>query len=421
MNLPSPPASALALSGELVQRIGVGIDEAHGWIGFDRYMQQALYEPGLGYYSGPNRVFGAEGDFVTAPEMSSLFGRCIAAQCAQWLDAVGGEIVEFGAGSGALAAQVLGALDEMGVLPRAYAIVELSANLRERQRRAISAAIPGLLDRVRWLDVLPERIEGVVLANEVLDAMPVRVFRLVGDKIFERGVARAGADALGWAQRAADERFAARVRERLRQAWSAYAGETGIQVRTSVPYESELGEQAEAWVETIGSRLARGAMLLIDYGFPRHEFHHPQRDTGTLRCHFRHRVHDDPFLWPGLQDITAHVDFTAIAEAAGRAGLELLGFGSQARFLLDCGLLDACAAISRDDLPAWTREMQAVQRLLSEAEMGELFKVIAFGRGLADDAMGFRTRDRRASLQQADEPLRSAPGITSFLKQHAAR
>lgn len=398
MSFDPPSPQALAASRELVRRVGAAIDEAGGWIGFDRYLQHALYEPGLGYYSGPNRVFGAEGDFVTAPEMTSLFGRCVAAQCAQWLDEVGGDIVEFGAGSGALAAQVLETLGEGSVLPRSYAIVELSAPLRERQRRAIGAAVPELLDRVRWLDALPERIDGVVLANEVLDAMPVRVFRCAGADVLERGVARAGADALGWAERAADRRFAALVRERLREAWSVYAGDRIERLHQMAPYVSEIGEQAEAWVETVGSRIVRGAMLLVDYGFPRHEFYHPQRDAGTLRCHLRHRAHDDPFLWPGLQDITAHVDFSATAEAAARAGLDLLGFQSQARFLLDCGLLDACAAIPRDDVRAWTRETTAVQRLLSEAEMGELFKVIAFGRGVSADAIGFRTRDRRLSL-----------------------
>jgi len=394
----APSGQALADSRELVRRMGAEIDAAGGWIGFDRYMQRALYEPGIGYYTGPNRVFGAEGDFVTAPEMSSLFGRCIATQCAQWLDG-SGEIVEFGAGSGALAAQLLSALRDARALPRGYVIVELSATLRERQRTTIAAAGEELLARVRWVDELPQRIEGVVLANEVLDAMPVRVFRRAGGELFERGVARADGEALGWADRRADERLAAQVGDRLRHAWSAYAGASSDE-REAAPedYVSELGEQAEAWVATVGSRLARGAMLLVDYGFPRHEFYHPQRDQGTLRCHFRHRAHDDPFLWPGLQDITAHVDFTGVAEAAARAGLDALGFASQARFLLDCGLLDACVSIPRDDPVSWTREMQAVQQLLSEAEMGELFKAIAFGRGMPDDAIGFRTRDRRASL-----------------------
>lgn len=405
MNAVAPSAQALADSRELVRRIGAEIDAAGGWVGFDRYMQRVLYEPGLGYYTGPNRVFGADGDFVTAPEMSSLFGRCIATQCAQWLGGAG-EIVEFGAGSGALATQLLSALRDAHAMPRTYAIVELSATLRERQRATIAAAGDELLARVRWLDELPRRIDGVVLANEVLDAMPVRVFRLAGTVVYERGVSRTHDGSLGWAERDADERFAARVRERLAQAWSAgaddargFEGDPNASVGAAPQgYVSELGEQAEAWVATVGSRLVRGAMLLIDYGFPRREFYHPQRDQGTLRCHFRHRAHDDPFLWPGLQDVTAHVDFSGVAEAAARAGLDTLGFASQARFLLDCGLLEACVALPRDDLVGWTRETQAVQRLLSEAEMGELFKAIAFGRGVPDDAIGFRTRDRRASL-----------------------
>jgi len=394
----APSAQALADSHELARRIGEEIDAAGGWIGFDRYMQRALYEPGIGYYSGPNRVFGEEGDFVTAPEMSSLFGRCIAAQCVQWLGA-DDEVVEFGAGSGALAVQVLSALRDARALPRSYAIVELSASLRERQRRAIAAAGDELLARVRWLDALPGRIEGIVLANEVLDAMPVRVFRWCEGDVFERGVKRAGGAALDWSERPADGPLAERVRDRLREAWREYAGDAdGDLAPVAQDYASEIGEQAEAWVATVGARLARGAMLLVDYGFPRREFYHPQRDTGTLRCHFRHRAHDDPFLWPGLQDITAHVDFTGVAQAASRAGLDVLGFASQARFLLDCGLLDACAAMSRDDLRNWTRETHAVQRLLSESEMGELFKAIAFGRAVPDDAIGFRTRDRRACL-----------------------
>lgn len=390
MPLVVPAEQALEASRELERRIGAQIDAAGGWIGFDRYMQRALYEPGIGYYSGASRKFGAEGDFVTAPEMSTLFGRCLAGQCAQWLAHGGDEIVEFGAGSGALAAQVLGALRDAQALPRRYAIVELSATLRERQRNALVAAGGDLLARVQWLDALPERIEGIVLANEVLDAMPVRLFRYRAGEVLERGVARSGDGAFGWADRAADAAFAARVRQRLRDAWGDEA--------PAADYVSEIGEQAEAWVETVASRIATGAMLLVDYGFPRGEFYHPQRDTGTLRCHYRHLAHDDPFRWPGLQDLTAHVDFSAVGDAARRAGLDVLGFASQARFLLDCGLLDACAAIPREDLRAWTRETQAVQRMLSEAEMGELFKAIAFGRGIPDDALGFRTRDRRDAL-----------------------
>lgn len=389
--LPEPPADARAASQELARAVRAAIDAADGWIGFDRYMQLALYEPRLGYYAGASRKFGAEGDFVTAPEISPLFGRCVAAQCAQWLTQAGAEVVEFGAGSGALAAQVLAALHASDIAPATYSIVELSADLRQRQRMTLAEQVPELLGRVQWLDALPQRIDGVVLANEVLDAMPVRLFRWQHGEVYERGVgASHDGDGLAWVDRPAEPAFAERVRTRLFEAWGD---------ETSQHYVSEISEQAEAWVETVGARLARGAMLLIDYGFPRGEFFHPQRAAGTLQCHFRHRVHADPFLWPGLQDITSHVEFTAIREAASRAGLDLLGYASQARFLIDCGLLEFFSGVPRNDLRGWTRQAQAVQQMLSEAEMGELFKAIAFGRGVPDDALGFAAGDRRGVLQ----------------------
>ncbi|RPH65876.1 MAG: class I SAM-dependent methyltransferase [Burkholderiales bacterium] len=330
---------------------------------------------------------------MTAPELSPLFGDCVAAQCAHWFGSAPAGIVEFGAGSGALAAQLLGALQSLGVPPVSYTIVELSPELRQRQRQLLAARAPALLGRVDWIDALPQRIEGVILANEVLDAMPVRLFRLRGDTVLERGVARAP-DAAGFefADRPADAAFAQRVRRLLGEAWRP--GD-----EPPIDYVSEIGEQAESWVEAVGARLSRGAMLLIDYGFPRAEYYHPQRSGGTLQCHYRHRVHGDPFMLPGLQDITAHVDFTAASQAARRAGLAPLGYTSQARFLLDCGLLDRLAQLPRDDAREWARQAQAAQLLLSEAEMGELFKAIAFGRDVPDDAPGFATRDRRDMLE----------------------
>lgn len=394
--LPVPSGQAEALSQALCARIAGEIEGAGGWIGFDRYMHKALYEPGLGYYAAGSRKFGADGDFVTAPELTPLFGQCVAAQCAHWFASAPHAILEFGAGSGALAAQLLGALDALGMTPRRYDIVEVSAELRERQRCTLAERVPALLGRVHWLDALPRRIEGVIVANEVLDAMPVRMFRLHGDAVLERGVARAaGGQGFAFADRPADEAFARQVRETL-----ACAQERAPEGHEAFPpdYVSEIGEQAQAWVETVAARLARGAMLLIDYGFPCAEYYHPQRSGGTLQCHYRHRAHSDPFAWPGLQDITAHVDFTAVSRAARRAGLAPLGYGSQARFLLDCGLLDRFAQVSRDDARRWTRQAQAVQQLVSESEMGELFKAIAFGRGVPDDAPGFTTRDRRGVL-----------------------
>lgn len=400
---PAPDAPALDASRALVQRIEADIAAAGGWIGFDRYMQMALYEPGLGYYSGGSRKFGADGDFVTAPELTPLFGECLAAQCAQWFAHCPAELLEFGAGSGALAAHLLVALAAIGAAPLRYRIVELSSELRERQRRTLAEQAPALLGRVEWLDALPPRIEGVVLANEVLDAMPVRLFVLRHGSVLERGVVRAPAGGgLAFDDRPADAAFSQRVGEALDQAWSEGFGDRLGGMRAGEmqagDYVSELGEQAQAWVETVGSRLQRGAMLLIDYGFPRAEYYHPERSMGTLMCHYRHRAHTDPFLWPGLQDITAHVDFTALHRAARRAGLDTLGYTSQARLLLDCGLLDRLAALPRDDPRAWTLQSRSVGRLLSEAEMGELFKAVAFARNVPDDALGFATRDRRGAL-----------------------
>ncbi len=390
--LPTPAAPAAQASRELAGRIADAIDRAGGWIGFDRYMAMALYEPALGYYAGGSRKFGADGDFVTAPELSPLFGQCLATQCAHWFDAAPAAIVEFGAGSGALAAQLLASLDALGSAPERYSIVEVSAPLRARQRETLSARVPALAGRVEWLDALPERIEGVVVANEVLDAMPVRLFRWHVGAVLERGVSCVPqGGGFAFADRPADDAFAARVLATLREAWAEGGEPAG-------DYVSEIGEQAQGWVATVAGRLAHGAMLLLDYGFPGTEYYHAHRSTGTLQCHYRHRVHGDPFVWPGLQDLTAHVDFTAVSRAALGAGLQLLGYNSQARFLLDCGLLDRLAQVPRDDARLWAKQAQAAQMLLSEAEMGELFKAIAFGRGVPDDAPGFATRDRRGAL-----------------------
>ena len=390
--LPPPDEDQLAASRALARRLSEAIGAAGGWLRFDEWMRRTLYEPGLGYYSGGSRKFGAEGDFVTAPEISPLFGECVAAQCAQWFDeGVEPAVFEFGAGSGALAAQVLARLEALGFPGVEYRIVELSGELRERQRETIAARAPRAAAPVRWLDALPERIDGVVLGNELLDAMPVRLFRLEGEAVLERGVTLSqGAFAL--ADRPADAAFEAAVRAALdRSGWAAHGGWPD-------GYCSELGEQAAAWTGSVASRIGRGAMLLLDYGFPRAEYYHPQRAQGTLMCHYRHRAHADPLWLPGLQDVTAHVDFGAVRDAALAGGLELLGYASQANFLLNCGLLESFARTSGGDAIEQARASRAVQKLVSEAEMGELFKAIAFGRGVGGDALGFRRRDRSASL-----------------------
>ena len=379
----------------LTTGIARSIRDAGGWIGFDRFMALALYAPGLGYYAGGRPIFGPAGDFTTAPESTGLFGAVVARQLAAWLDGWSGStmpvLYEFGGGSGALAASILPTLADLGFDTIAYRIVELSAPLRQRQRETLAAVAPQVLDRVQWLDELPARIDGIVIGNEVLDAMPVRVFECgEGDRVSEVGVVVEDGDiGFQWRAMPADPELVLRVRA-LEQANGPWPR----------PYRSEIAEQAEAWIRTVAGRIGSGALLLFDYGFGDGEFYHPQRSTGTLMAHQRHRAHPEVLHVPGEQDITAHVPFSAMRQAAEDAGLQTLGYTSQARFLINAGLLDVFAAMPREPVADWARSAQAVQRLLSEAEMGELFKVVAFGRGLGDEPWlpGFGAGDRSGRL-----------------------
>lgn len=363
--LPAPSPDARRHGDALAELIRGEIAAAGGWLPFARYMELALYAPGLGYYSAGAAKFGAAGDFVTAPELSPLFGRVLARQSAPVLAETGGGMLELGAGSGRLAVDAWRELERLGVLPEHYAILDVSGDLRERQRAIFAAEAPALLERARWLDVLPERLRGVVLANEVLDAIPVHRVAWREEGIFEQGV-EAAEEGFRWAERP--------------------AGGVLLNAARALPvapeYASELNLAAPALVRTLGERLEAGMLLFVDYGFGRREFYHPQRSGGTLLCHYRHHVHDDPFFLPGLQDITAHVDFTAVAEAGVGVGLDLLGYTSQARFLLDGGLLALLGETDAAD-PAYAPLAAGAQKLLSPAEMGELFKVIGLGRGVA--------------------------------------
>ncbi|MGF6510900.1 class I SAM-dependent methyltransferase [Paraburkholderia sp. 32] len=391
-SLPAPGPSALAQSDALVAEIRVQLDAAGGWLPFDRYMERALYAPGLGYYSGGARKFGLRADdgsdFVTAPELSPLFAATLARPLAEALEASGTrDVMEFGAGTGKLAAGLLNALDTLGAGFDSYSIIDLSGELRERQRETIAAAAPALLAKVRWLDALPQRFEGVVIGNEVLDAMPVRLFAQNGGVWRERGVV--------WR----DAAFAFDDRPVAAAADLALLTEIDASREPAGDdYVTETHEAARAFTRTICTMLARGAILLIDYGFPRHEYYHDQRAQGTLMCHYRHRAHGDPFLYPGLQDITAHVEFTGIAEAGVETGADLLGFTSQARFLLNAGVTEVLGEIDPADAARFLPAANAVQKLLSEAEMGELFKVIAFSRGLDDTLRAFSSGDRSHTL-----------------------
>ena len=348
----------------MLPRLREEIGRHRGWIPFARYMEIALYEPNLGYYTAGAPKFGASGDFVTAPELGSLFGRTFARQLASLGDA----IVEFGAGSGALAATLL----ERHRFD--YRIVEVSPQLRERQQARLG-------DRARWLERLPERIRGTVIANEVVDAMPVHAVAWREAGIVERGVALSG-ERLAWKERPA----------------SGVLLEEAQKIEVSPPYESEIGLAARAWMRELAARLEEGVIFVIDYGFPQREYYHPQRASGTLMCHHRHRAHADVFARPGREDITAHVDFTALASAAVDAGLEVLGYTTQAQFLVNCGITEVLGEANIENALHYAPLAGEAQKLLSPAEMGELFKVLAVGRGVTGPLVGFSRGDRAAAL-----------------------
>ena len=382
--LPSPDPAAAAVSDRLAATIRAEIRSAEPpRMSFERFMDLALYAPGLGYYSAGSRKFGEEGDFVTAPELTPLFSRCVARQGAEILSRTGGDVLEFGAGSGIMAADVLSELERIGSLPTAYLILEVSADLRERQRETLGLRVPHLLERVQWLEGWPDAFEGVVLANEVLDAMPVHRFRVAAEGVQEQFVALE------------EERFSEIWGEpddsRVAQLLDALV--SGCSLREG--YLSELNLAAQDWTRQLATVLKRGAALVIDYGFPRREFYHPERSEGTLMCHYRHRSHQNPYQFVGLQDITTHVDFTAIAEAAHGAGLRVAGFTNQANFLLANGL----AGMAEDsDEKGRLEKAAAIKRLTLPGEMGELFKVLALTRGLEGSLTGFAWRDSRGRL-----------------------
>ncbi len=384
-----PPLSAdeQAHSRRVVEHIRAFIASQGGVIGFDAFMRLALYAPGLGYYSAGATKLGGEGDFVTAPEISSLFSRCLARQTADVLIETGGDVLELGAGSGRMAADVLLELREVDALPRHYYILEVSADLAARQRAHLATLPPDLARRVQWLDRWPERgIDGVVLANEVLDAMPVERFILHGDPGEQRvralGVTLAG------------EGFAWRETNASPELEHAVEG-----ILDSLPqplpdgYVSEICLAFQPWMASLTAQLDRGVALLIDYGLPRAQLYHPERVDGTLRCHFRHRAHDDPFMHVGLQDITAWVDFTRVAEGAVSADLDVLGFVTQAAFLIGAGMESLLTTEMQLADPRRQAQLAGeARRLMLPGEMGEIFKVIALGKGYTQPLAGFSTQ-----------------------------
>ena len=343
------------------ERIVREIRDQGGWISFARYMELALHAPGSGYYAAGARQFGAEGDFVTAPELGTLFGRTLARQLAQFPDL---PILELGAGSGALAETI----------DRDYFILETSAALRSLQERRLGK-------KAKHLDRLPERWRGIIIANEVADAIPVHVVAWRPEGVMERGVIFQN-DVFQWKERPA----------------TGGLQEEAIRINVPPPYESEIGLAARAWMRTLCERLEHGLILVIDYGFPRHEYYHPQRSAGTLMCHHRHRAHADPFARPGDEDITAHVDFSALAAAARAAGAEVLGYTTQAQFLVNCGITEVLGETNVENALVYAPIAAQAQKLLSPAEMGELFKVLAVGKGVNAPLLGFSHGDRSHAL-----------------------
>ena len=381
--LPQPDLVAATQSQHLLHSIIQSIHAASGKISFAEFMQRALYTPQLGYYSSSLRKFGKSGDFVTAPEISPLFSQCLARQCQPVLSQLErGVILEFGAGSGIMAAELLKELQLLDSLPREYWILELSADLQQQQRETLQQHVPNFINQIHWLAELPQQaFDGIILANEVLDAMPVERFRVVEGQIQQFYVSEANGQL--------NYQFEPGETELL-QAVGA------LNVDFPDGYESEINLALSSWIHSLAEMLQSGLILLIDYGFPQHEYYHSQRNQGTLMCHYRHQSHPDPLILLGLQDITAHVNFTAVAQAAVEANFDVAGYTHQANFLLATGLLDKLSTCSPDD-PHFFRLSQQAKMLTLPSEMGELFKVMALTANFDQPLLGF-VRDERGRL-----------------------
>jgi len=387
-SFPQPDSAALAHSNALLSFIQALITKEGGWINFAQMMDAALYTPGLGYYSGGAKKFGLSGDFVTASEISPLFSRTIARQVQQVFGAMQtqgkqADILELGAGTGRFAKELLLEMAKLEQLPARYMILEVSAHLREVQQATLRATLPDtLMNRVVWLDALPENFDGVIFANEVLDALPVHIIKTTADGIAEMGVV-SDDRGLAWKEKPASL-----------LALKDFVSEINL----TDCYTTEVCLAATCLVASLAGILQSGMLLMIDYGFSRAEYYHPQRNQGTLMCHYRHRSHGDPLIYLGLQDITAHVDFTRIAEAGVSNGLELVGFLTQAQFLINAGITELLQSIPVEDSAKYLPLVASAQKLLSPAEMGDLFKVIAFEKNLDIPFIGFSSGDKSHTL-----------------------
>lgn len=393
--LPEPDLAAQAHSQMVKQAIQAEIKKAGGWISFEKYMELALYAPGLGYYSSGSTKLGAAGDFVTAPEISTLFGQTLARQAVQVMQCVKQKhILEFGAGTGKLALDVLTEMEKLGCLPEKYFFLEVSADLKQRQQALFEQKAPHLLPSLEWLDQLPEQFRGLILANEVLDAMPCHLIAWHQRKIFKRGVTF-DQNTFKWQNQEINDGQLFDLANKLFLQCNIH------DATTNIPYISEINLANRSFIHSLAQILQDGIMLFIDYGFGQNEYYHPQRNQGTLMCHYRHHAHDDPFYLPGLQDITCHVDFTAIADATHKADLELFGYTTQANFLLNCGITDILGEISPEQVDTYLPLANQLQRLISPAELGELFKVIVIGKNFDEPLIGFTNGDKSYSLQES--------------------
>ena len=387
--LPEPDVGARNWSQALCAQIEEQCNRSKGWIPFSEFMQMALYAPGFGYYSSDLRKFGAEGDFITAPEVSPLFAQCIARQVADVISTLSEpKVLEFGAGSGVMAADMLLELEQLGILPEQYLILELSASLKQRQQATIKQKAAHLYDRVTWLDALPdEKFNGVVVANEVLDAMPVECFRINGGAV-ETLYVHCRNNELTSEYRVAEENIESAVR----------TIEERIEATLPEGYCSEYNPAIAGWLQAIEAALEQGMVLLIDYGYAASEYYHEERQHGTLMCHYQHRAHADPLWYPGLQDITAFVDFTDVAYSAVDAGFDVSGYTSQALFLMSAGLEKLHQRQVSDDIKTQVRLAQQIKTLTLPSEMGERFKVMALTKNYDEPLRGFIMQDLRGRL-----------------------
>ena len=383
-SLPEPSADALSHSERLISVIRDEIEANGGSISFKRYMEMALYQAGLGYYVAGTNKLGAQGDFITAPEISPLYSQCIANQCAEILPKVGGGVLELGAGSGIMAAYILLELEKQDQLPEKYFILDLSPDLIQRQQQTLQKHVPHLFERVEWLTRLPTEFDGVIIANEVLDAMPVSVFTQHEDNVYEHHVINENNKLL--------EQLKPANKKLKQQVLSLNIPED------ATPYTSELNPKIEPWLKSLSDSLKTGVILLVDYGYPRSEYYLPERNKGTLICHYQHLVNEAPLYYPGLQDITASVDFTAVAEAADTAGLTVAGFTTQAGFLANAGL-EKYFMQALDHNPDDQYKLAQQVRILSlPSEMGERFKFIALSKFYDAELLGFSDLDQRYRL-----------------------